>query len=171
MKENDKDKFTFANDIESDIEEQPVAATGEQIPASEQSKFENISNQEYSKRLSIVRTIIILTVISAIVFAFILIWQNDTSLMAICNALWFVAVLQFFIGWILLMNNMTIFTPLIYGVKSFGLMLVGKKPNQDYYTYVKMKEDNPIPKYYLKICFFAALITAVPAVILLLILI
>lgn len=162
MKENDKDKFTFANDIESDIEEQPVASAVEEIPESEQSKFENISNLEYAKRLTIVKTIIILTVISAAVFAFILIWQNDTSLMAICNALWFVVVLQFFIGWILLMNNMRIFTPLVYGVKSFGLMLVGKKPNEDYYTYVKAREDNPIPKYYLRICLSPLLLPLFP---------
>ena len=171
MKDNDKEKFTFANDIESDIENQPEVAASEQIPESEQSKFENISKQEYARRLTITKTILILVVVSAVVFAFILFWQNDTSLMAICNALWFVVVIQFFIGWILFMNNMNIFTPLIYGVKSYGLMLVGKKLNDDYYTYAKTREENPIPKYYLQICFFASLITAVPAVILLLILI
>lgn len=169
MKDNDKEKFTFANDIESDIEDQSEAAS--QIPESEQSKFENISSQEYAKRLTIVKTILILAAISAGVFAFILIWQNDTSLMAIDNALWLVAVLQFFIGWILLMNNMTIFAPLVYGIKSFGRMLIGRRMDEDYYTYAKSKEDNPIPKYYIRICFFASLIVTIPAVILLLILI
>jgi hypothetical protein len=82
-----------------------------------------------------------------------------------------VAVLQFFIGWIMFMNNLRIFAPLTYGVKSFAKMLIGRKMDDDYYTYVKSREEHTIPKYYYRICFIAALITAIPATILLIILI
>ena len=175
MKDNDKEKFTFVNDIESDIEDQPEAVQGKPLEASElleseKSKFENISKLEYEKRTSIIKIVIILVVISVIVFVFTLIWQNDTTIMGICNSLWLVAVLQFFIGWIMFMNNLRIFAPLAYGVKSFAKMLIGRKMNDDYYTYVKSREDQTIPKFYYRICFIAALITVIPATILLIIL-
>jgi hypothetical protein len=171
MKENDKDKFTFANDIESDIEEPSQEMQSEELSESEQSKFERVSKLEYAKRLNIIRTIIVLFVASAAVFVFALIWQKDTSILAICNALWLLLILNFFVGWIILMNNMRIFTPLVYAVKSFGRMLIGRRMDEDYYTYVKAKEKNPVPSYYYKIFFIASIIFAIPAVVLLLIII
>ena len=173
MKENDKekDKFTFVHDIESDIEEPVERKLPDPPPETEESKFGSVSKPEYEKRLNIIKTTIVLIVASIGVFIFALIWQDSTTLLAICNAFWLVLVLVFFVGWVIFMNNLRIFSPLIYAARSFGRMVIGRKMDEDYYTYVKAKENNPVPKYYYKIFFIAALIIAVPAVILLLILI
>ena len=168
MKEKDKEKFTFVHDIDSDIEETPETGFLEEIAEDNESKFAGVSKLEYTKRTKIIQLIIILTVVSAAIFAFTIWWQKDTSILGICNSLCLIVIIQFFIGWVILMNNLRIFTPLIYGIKSFARMLIGKGMNEDYYTYSKSREENPVPSFYYKVC-FTALITAIPAVTLLLI--
>ncbi len=164
---SNKDKFTFVNDIESDIEDVEETINKEQTAESEESKFPGISEHERSERIKVVKTILIVIIVSAAIFAFTLFWQDDVSLMGICDALWLVVIIEFFVGWILLINNLRVFSPLIYGAKSFGRMLLGKRMDDDYYTYLKMKEDNPVPRFYYRICFISALIIAVPATVLL----
>ncbi len=161
------DKFTFVNDIESDIVDQAGVVEVKEEFESEQSGLNFISEDERSKRIEVVKMAIIMLMVSAGIFVFTLIWQDDTSLMGICNALWLIVIIQFFIGWMMLMNNMSILSPFIFGAKTFAKMLVGKRMDSDYYTYVKMKEENPIPRYYYRICFAGSLITAIPAGILL----
>jgi len=161
------DKFTFVNDIESDIVDQTEHSEEKKEFASNQSKQGFIDEDERSERIRFVKVAIIMILVSAGLFVFALIWQDDVSLMSICNALWLIVVMEFFIGWMMLMNNMSILSPLVYGAKTFGRMLLGKRMDSDYYTYLKMKEENQIPRYYYWICFIGALISAVPAVILL----
>lgn len=110
---------------------------------------------------------LVMTVVSILLFIFGLIWQNDTSLLAITDALWLVVVIEFFIGWTFFVYNLNIFSSIIYSTKSFFLMLRGKKPKIDYYTYMKKIEDDPIPSYYYKVIFISTFILLIPAVLLL----
>ena len=160
------EKFTFVNDIESDIVDQVETCEVKGSIKSEHPKQEYISDDEHSERIEVVKVAIIMILVSVGLFVFALIWQDDTSLMGICNALWLIVVMEFFIGWMMLMNNMNILSPLVYGAKTFGKMLLGKRMDSDYYNYHKMKEENPIPRYYYLTCFIGALINAIPAVIL-----
>jgi len=161
------DKFTFVNDIESDIVDQTEHSEAKKDLTSHQSKHGFIDEDERSERIQAVKAAIIMILVSAGLFVFALIWQDDVSLMGICNALWLIVVMEFFIGWMMLMNNMSILSPLVYGAKTFGKMLLGKRMDNDYYTYLKMKEENQIPRYYYWICFGGAFISAIPATILL----
>jgi len=161
------DKFTFVNDIESDIVDQTGNSDGKEEFKSNQPSHGYRDEDERYKRIQVVKAAIIMLVISTGLFIFTLIWQDDVSLMAICNGLWLIVIMDFFIGWMMLMNNMSILSPFIYGAKTFGKMLVGKRMNNDYYTYLKMKEENQIPRYYYMVCFIGALISAIPATILL----
>lgn len=161
------DNFTFVNDIESDIVDQTGVIEAKKVFKREPLKQEYISDDERSQRIEVVKKVIIMLMASVGLFVFALIWQKDTSLMGICNALWLVVIMEFFVGWMILMNNMNILSPFVYGAKSFAKMLVGKRMNNDYYTYIQMKEENPIPRYYYRICFTGALISGVPATILL----
>ena len=163
------DKFTFVNDVDSDVID-PSDMIQKNIAFdidADEPKFEFVSEEERSERIKLVRTIIIMISAAVGIFAFALFWQDSTSLLAICNAICLVAILFFFMGWMMLMSNMNILSPLIYGAKTFGRMLVGKRMASDYYTYLKMKEDNPIPRYFYVVCFAGALVSAVPATILL----
>ncbi|MBI9011224.1 MAG: hypothetical protein JEZ08_03270 [Clostridiales bacterium] len=161
------DKFKFVNDIESDIVDQSGKSEVKKEFIGEQPKNGFIDEDERSKRIEVIRMAIIMFIISAAIFVFALIWQDDTSLMGICNALWLIVIMEFFIGWMMLMNNMNILSPFVFGAKTFAKMLVGKRMNSDYYTYIKTKEDNPIPKYYYWVCFIGSFISAIPATILL----
>lgn len=166
---SNKDKFTFVNDIESDIED--ISSMIEVKPVQNDSpKHDIISEDERSERIQIVKIAIIMVLASIAVFVFTLIWQDDTSLLAICNALWLIVILEFFVGWMMLMNNMNILSPFIFGAKTLFKVIAGKRMDGDYYTYAKMKEENPIPRYYYRTFFIGALISAIPATILIFVL-
>jgi hypothetical protein len=64
--------------------------------------------------------------------------------------------------------NLNILSPLIHGFKTFGLMLVGKRPKTDYYDYMKKIQEDPIPKYYIVTCFITSGILLIPLIILVL---
>lgn len=109
--------------------------------------------------------------VSLILFVLAIIWQDDTSLLAIGDALWLVLILEFFVGWVMFVYNKNIFSPLVHSTKSLFLMFAGKKPKFDYYEYMKNIEENPIPNYLYHIVFIWTLILFIPTFILLLILI
>ncbi|MBN2796514.1 MAG: hypothetical protein JXR88_13985 [Clostridia bacterium] len=163
-KDMNKDMFTFVNDIESDIVEQ-VEKKEEQN--SKKPRLSVIPDDERYERVKLVKAVLIMLMLSAAIFVLAMIWQDDTSLMGIVNALWLVIVLEFFFGWMMLMNNMNILSPLVYGAKTFFKVIIGKRMKTDYYTYMKLKEEKPIPPFYYRICFIGALIFAVPGIILL----
>lgn len=158
-----KDMFTFVNDIESDIVEQNES---NEKKKGQKSKLSTIPEDERWQRIRLVKSILIMLIVSAGIFVFALFWQDDTSLMGIVNALWLVIGLEFFVGWMMLMNNMNVLSPLVYGAKTFLKVLTGKRMKNDYYTYMKMKEESPIPRFYYRMCFVAALIFAILGVIL-----
>jgi len=113
----------------------------------------------------------IMFVISAILFILALIWQDDTSLLAIGDALWLVLILEFFVGWVMFVYNKNIFSPLVHSTKSLFLMFAGKKPKFDYYNYMKNIEENPIPSYLYSIVFLWTLILLIPTLTILFIII
>lgn len=109
--------------------------------------------------------------ISIVLFILAIIWQDDTSLLAIGDALWLVLILEFFLGWVMFTYNKNIFSPLVHSTKSLFLMFAGKKPRFDYYDYMRNIEDNPIPSYLYNIIFLWTLILSIPTLIVFVILI
>lgn len=114
-------------------------------------------------------TIIGMVVLTVVLFALVMLWQADTALMAIGDALFLVALLEFFFGWVLFIYNKNILSPLIHGFSTFGRMFIGKRPKTDYYTYMKNIQENPIPSVYFKALFITAFIVFVPAIIIIII--
>ncbi len=166
---NKKEKFTIVDQEESflikddQIEDPIIETEAEKIEktAEELKKKERI--QKIKKYLI---TALIMTVISGIIFVLLMLYQRDWTLMNIGNSITFTCILIFFAGWIMFVWNHNILSPLIHGVKTFGLMLVGKKPKLKYYDYMKKVEEEPIPKYYIFTCFITALVLLIPAIVL-----
>lgn len=97
-----------------------------------------------------------------VLMAFILWWQNDTSLLAFADGIWFVFSFQLTIAWSLMVYNQNIFTPLVHGVKTFLLLFIGRKPKEDYFSYYSKIRDNPIPIAYILVGFlFTMLLLAI----------
>lgn len=95
---------------------------------------------------------------------FILWWQNDRSLLAFADGIWFVFALQLTLSWSIFVYNMNIFTPLVHGVKTFFLIFLGRKPKEDYFTYYSKIKDNPIPYGYIWIAFIFTVISLIVAI-------
>lgn len=161
-----KGKFKFVNDQESDIKVDSELVTNN---TDVESKTSNIKEKRVINRH--VKSAIIMFVISLLLFAFGIFWQDDYSLMAIGDALWLVFVIELFAGWILLVYNQNIFSPLLYGAKTFIFMFLGKRPKVDYYTYMRNVQQNYIEPYYYIVAFISAFIVLIPALITLFILI
>jgi len=119
-----------------------------------------------SKNLKTMLVILIYTTISLLLALFALFWQDSFTLMAFCNAFYFSGFILFFIGWMILMANLNILSPLIYGLKTFFLMFAGKKPANDYYTYSEDIKNNPIKKIYYFMFFLFSIPNFIVAVIL-----
>ncbi len=109
------------------------------------------------------KSALIMLVVSILLVLFGLMWQDKYTLMAWGDALWLAFSLEFFAAWMMFIYNKNIMSPVIYGLKTFGLMFLGKKPKSDYYEYFKDVEDNPIPKYYYRVIFISAFILLIPA--------
>jgi hypothetical protein len=109
------------------------------------------------KNIESVRRLVIFSIANSffllVMMAFILWWQDDISLLAFADGIWFVFAGQLMLSWSIFVYNMNIFTPLVHGVKTFFLMFVGQKPKEDYFTiYTKIKE-NQIPSAYIWMAF------------------
>jgi hypothetical protein len=97
---------------------------------------------------------------------FILWWQDDTSLLAFADGIWFVFAVQLTLSWSIFVYNMNIFTPLVHGVKTFFLIFLGRKPKEDYFTYYSKIKDNPIAYGYIWIAFIFAALSLIIAILL-----
>ncbi|MFA7417057.1 MAG: hypothetical protein WCZ19_00805 [Acholeplasma sp.] len=144
-----KDDFKFINEPTEEffIEEKVVLDKVEKEVTKEA-----LEKEKRAKRKRIIKkyttAFIVTFTISAVLFVFGLSWQDDfSSLMAIGDALWLVFALWLTVAWVVLVYNQNLFSPLLHGTKTFLLMFVGKKPKEDYYTYMKKIEENPIPKF------------------------
>lgn len=113
----------------------------------------------------IVRTITVI-ILTILLVAFGLFWQDRYDLLGFTNAFYLSGFLWFVFGWFVLMINLNILAPLIYGVKSFVLVFVAKRPKLDYYEYMVERKENPIAKVFIRVPMLAALLNIVVAIIL-----
>lgn len=116
-------------------------------------------------RQKIAKTILISAVISSVVFAFACWWQGTATAATIENALWFTFALELTVAWSLFVYNENIFSPLLHGTKTFFLMLIGKRPKEDYYTYYRKVEEHPVPKYFIIAAFISTLVILILAIV------
>lgn len=132
MKEVNNDKQSYL--IEDEITEESTVITKD--------------NKKAKKKMSkFLKYSIIFNIISILLVGLGLLWQWNLELLAWTDALWLAFAIELLIGWGMFVFNKNIFSPFIHGLKTFGLMFVGKRPKEDYYSYTKKIEDNQIPKH------------------------
>lgn len=161
---SDQNRFTFVNDPTPEIgldKDRPTKDDDQ----NESSTGKKTSSSAHNPLVAFIGMVIL----SVLLVALGLLWQDDTSLIAWTDAFWLAFALEFFAGWVLFVYNRNIFSPLFYGAKTFVLMFVGKRPKTDYYTYMKGIYDNPIDAYYYIVLFLSAFVLLIPSVILLVI--
>lgn len=176
---NKKDKFKFVekvdtiieDDIEEIIEEEkPKKTDVEEISEERKKQLKREKRKKIIKKYSI--AIAVMVASTGIVFGLIMLWQKGREApisMKITDALWLTLLLHFAAGWIMFVYNYNVLSPIIHGVRTFGLMIVGKKPSKDYYTYLKHIQENPLPRFYILVPMITSFILAIPAIILLVI--
>ena len=130
----------------------------------------NQTQHQASKHYRITKQLVLFSFFNIIflglTMVFILWWQNDVSLIAFADGIWFVFALQLTLSWSIFVYNMNIFTPLVHGVKTFFLIFVGRKPKEDFYTYYSKIKDNPIAYGYIWIAFMFTALALVVAILL-----
>lgn len=104
-------------------------------------------------RKSIYITFLLNIATSIIMIIIGLLWQNSYDVMAWSNALLLSFIMIFFVGWIMFIHNKNIISIFTHSFKTFGLMLIGKRPAKSYYEVKVGIEENPIPNKYLIISF------------------
>lgn len=164
--ENNRFKRINADEEEKFLVEDESIQDEEDITEEEKAR---IARKKFVKR--VIKASVFMLFISAVLVGLGLHWQDKMTLMAIGDALWLAFAIEFGVGWIMFVYNHNIFSPLIHGVKTLGLMFVGKRPKQDYYDYMKSIQDDPIPKFYYVVVLSSALSLLIPALIILFILI
>lgn len=92
---------------------------------------------------------IIMLGISLLLVGLGLLWQLSFSFLAIINALYFSGFILFSFGFMIFAANANVFSPLVYGTKTFFLMIFGKKQKGSYFDYVTNISENPISKLYI----------------------
>jgi hypothetical protein len=148
------------------------------LPNEEEQSIEELVEDEIARekrarkkrRQKYAMTALVMTVINVVLIIFGLLWQYELSLMAIGDAIWLAFAIELAAAWTMFVYNKNIFSPMIHGMKTFGLMIVGKRPKLDYYHYMKKIEDDPIPSYYYIVTFISAGTLLIPALVLLFIL-
>ena len=155
------DKQTGFNIFEDDSE------TREEKKNTYEDSVKDVAKRKKEHRNKIIIFSVGLAVFNIIVFVFALILQRKVSLMTVTNALWFAGIFDFTASWMIFVYNKNIFSPLAHGFKTFGLMLIGRRPKEDYYTYFKRVEENQVDKLYIKIFLIFTGVILVPGIILL----
>ncbi len=167
MKKDQNNKFGFVNNPDQvDVIEKDDNNQVEVDKAKVQPK-----KKKKSKLVYVLIALGWMILINGLLFGFGVFWQDDTSLLAIGDAFWLAFFLQLFAGWIMFVYNMNILAPFIHGFKTFGLMIIGKRPKQDYYEYMQNVQNNPIPKKYYILTFLSSLISFIPALTILIIIV
>lgn len=178
QEQNDKkkvNKMTFVKQdlvIDESINEPVVEEEKKHVPLQDTLSAEERQKRKRKEKIRKAALVFVFAVISnSLLVLFGLVWQNDfATLMAWGDSLWFAFALQFAVAWILTVYNMNLFSPLIHGTKTFLLLFVGKKPKEDYYTFMMKVQNNQIPKFYIVAAYFCALMVLIPAIITLIIL-
>lgn len=91
----------------------------------------------------LLKYILIDILIGGVVFAFLIGYQKELTLMAIMDACIVAGVITFTFGWLLFVFNIGIFDIAVYGVRQFGLALAGKRPKNslDEFLYNREKTE------------------------------
>lgn len=119
------------------------------------SKTEDLPEQNILFLKVILKKLAVIVVLSALLVAFALFWQQRTDFLAVTNAFYFAAFLFFSFGFMIFAANHNIFSPFVYGMKTFGLMLIGRRPKLKYYDYYQDIKNNPLPKVLISFPFLA----------------
>ena len=127
---------------------------------------EQMPNRRKSKLLQAFIFSLLILLVTGILFGIGILWQWSVSLLAICNAFYFSATILIAFSIIIYAANNNIFSPLIYGTKTFFLMFVAKRPKLSYFDYVQETKEKPIPKIYIYFPFIASVPSLITAVIL-----
>ena len=117
------------------------------------------------KKIALI-TIFSLIGVSFLLVGLLLLWQDAYDMFAFCNAFYVAGAIMFIFGWMVIMINKNIFSPMIFGLKSFFLMFVGKKQKMDYYQYIEHRKENPLPKFLYAYPMFIAIPNIIVGVIL-----
>ena len=129
-----------------------------------------IENTKDNKKKEKIKVLLIrigtIIVGSSILLAIGSFWQNSLDPRAIVNSFYLTAFIWFFIGWMILMSNLNILTPLIYGTKTFFLMFLARKPKKSYYEYSQDIKESPISSKFIWIPMIACLVNLIVAIIL-----
>lgn len=133
-------------------------------------KLNSLTAEKKVNRKKRAKKILLATVIS-LVSSFLLVvfglnWQQSYTDLAYCNAFYFSGFILLIIWWMIIMTNKNILSPLVYGLKSFFLMFLAKKPKLDYYNYMQERKENPIPMHIVVTPFLASIPNFVIAIIL-----
>lgn len=166
-----KDKFKLVNPNRDEDEYLVPEVEDQEFKQEVKQEIEREKNAKKKKRKKYFKIALIFLVVDVVLVGFGLLWQWEISLMAIGDALWLAFAIELTVAWIMFVYNHNILSPLIHGVKTFGLMIVGKRPKMDYYNYMKKIEDDPIPNFYYIVTFISAGVLLIPALIILFILI
>lgn len=163
----DSDKFKF---VEQEIEENFLIEDEEPTKDRKKEKSEEELSPEERKRKArkklakkLLISNLLMILLSGAIIGFSLLWQAKYDLKAIHNALFLAGLIELWIAWMMFMYNKTIFAPLFHGLKTLGLMFVGKRPKDDYYTYTQKIKQSPINKFYLLLFLIWGLLLIVPA--------
>ena len=105
--------------------------------------------------------------ISSLLVGLGLLWQWSITLTAWCNAFWFAFSIYLLIVWTIYIYNQNVLSSFIHSVKTFGLMLVGKKPKLKYSEYKLQIEENKIPTHYGRVVFVYGLMMLIISMVLL----
>ncbi|MEF3693637.1 MAG: hypothetical protein V3569_05635 [Acholeplasmataceae bacterium] len=156
-------KFKFVENKANDflIEDQPEPDFKEEV----KKEIENEKTRKKRKRKLYLVTALVMMGINILLVGFGLLWQWEISLMAFGDALWLAFAIELTVAWVMFVYNHNILSPFIHGVKTFGLMIVGKRPKLDYYHYMKKVEDDQIPKFYYIVVFLSTLFLLILALI------
>lgn len=101
-----------------------------------------------------------------ILVVFALAWQDKYTPKATCNAFYVASGVFFLVAWLILMTNLNVLSPIIYGLKNFFLIIAGKKPKETLHEYQENIKANPLKKTYYIIPFIMSLLCLIIAVIL-----
>lgn len=130
-----------------------------------ETRKEQLKRLKRKKQIKYTLVVIAHIIGSALILLLGLVWQASWDLMAWTNSLWLAFVMVFFIGWIMVIYNQNIISSFVHSVKTFGLMLVGKRPAKKYYEVKLEVEENQIPKFYFLITFGTSFLILIPAII------
>lgn len=140
---DNKDRFTFVN--EENNNDEPFKET------KNLSDEETLKKEKKRKKRNLIITIIVLIIGDILLLGLGFLWQGfvrikENPLKATCDSFTLAFAISFIAATVMFSYNFNALSFIIHGTRTFGLMLIGRRPKQSYYEYMKKVQDNPIPK-------------------------